>query len=160
MLEWTYKTRYEFMKKIILLVGSVFLLSGCTKTEKGTLTCNGQSTANGLTSTISMQLEYEDDLLIKQIGDSTLVLDTKDGYDQMLAQLEQITSIYKTIDGASYTYTKDDEKLSLTTHSEIDVNAVDKAQLSMIMNYGDGEALNIDKIKESLTNQGYTCKAN
>lgn len=147
------------MKKIGWMMSIVLIISGCTTADQGSMTCNAQTQANGVTSSITMKLAYTDGVLTNQIGDISFVMDTSDEYDNMLKQVEQVASIYTSIAGASYAYTKEDDKLLITAHSEIDVLAVDKAQLSLVLNYGEGETLYIDNIEKALIGQGYTCSS-
>lgn len=146
------------MKKYLSIVCAGVILCGCSSTSSsGVMSCTSSNDNEATSSTVTMELTYEDDLVISQTANTSLTAKSADVYDQIKTIAENSEIAYKDIAGTTYEKTADEEKLSLQESITLDFKTISKEDFSKVVSYKTVEDLNVHDIKASLEEQGFTC---
>ena len=140
-------------KYFILMILSILLISGCNK--KKTLTCTKTEKETGMNLTTTTITNFVNDKISSLKLDINAKLDSSyvKYKDTIKQSLEKQYSIYKDEKGITYhTNIKDD---TITFSLIVDNKAISK-DTRKNLNISNSE--NYEKSKESLENEGYTCK--
>lgn len=146
------------MKKCLSMLCAGMILCGCSSTaSSGVMNCTSSNDNEATSSTVTMELTFEDNQVISQTADTSLTAKSADVYDQIITIAENSEIAYKDIAGTTYEKTADEEKLSLEESITLDFKTISKEDFPKVVSYKTVEDLNIKDIQSSLEEQGFTC---
>lgn len=146
------------MKKLFAILGIAMMISGCASSpSSGVMTCTSKNDNEATNAIVTMELTYEDSLVISQNAKTSLTAKNADIYEQVKTIASNSELEYKQISGTTYEKTIDEEAMSLEEFITLDFKKISKEDFQKVVSYRQVEDLNVQDIKKSLEEQGFTC---
>lgn len=153
------------MKKVVCAVFALALMSGCgSKAETKTMTCKLDAAANGVSTVISVDYEYVDDTVSKQIQKSVIAAETDDLFEQLDKKLTSLnyTGKLKGMDGVTYELLSDKDKKEVVENLTVDFTKVSADDYKVVTNgqvdtKGKKLLVSLKNTEDNMKKGGYTC---
>lgn len=146
------------MKKIVLFVALVLILTGCAGGKDKTVVCSSES----LGMKTETKIDAKDDKVYKITQTSSMDI-KKAGYDKEKAEDlgKQIALQYKDFKGLTYSYEVKEDIFSEKLIYDLDKADLKELQDAGFINVSDEEDvkyIGLEKSKKQYEDNGYTCK--